>query len=81
MIVSDQLQQLCRELDEKDSQIKREKEISESVAKQLANYQDEQQALEVLRSQTSDILKILSEQHSRDDIKQVKLAQADHGAK
>lgn len=80
-IVDDRLQQLCRELEEKNLQIQREKEISQNIGKQLEDTRMEQEALGAVRSQTADILRLLSEQRGHDVIEEVKVAQADHGAK
>lgn len=79
--VSGQLQQLRKELDEKVSQIKREKEINDCFAKQLSDHRKKQEAMEVHRSQTSDILKMLSEQQNSESLKQLRDAQIDNGTK
>lgn len=80
-IVNDRLQQLCSELEEKNGQIRREKEISQNTRKQLEDTLREQEALKTLQSQTTDILRLLTEQKGHGAIQEIKLAQADHGAK
>jgi hypothetical protein len=80
-IVNDRLQQLCSELEEKNLQVQREKEISQNTAKQLEDAQRGQETMEVLRSQTAEILMLLSEQRGHGGIEDMKLTQADHGAK
>jgi hypothetical protein len=79
-IVDDRLQQLCRELEEKNLQFQREKEISQNTSKQLEDMGMKQEALGAVQSQTADILRLLSEQRGHDSIEEVKVALADHGA-
>jgi hypothetical protein len=75
------MQLLSQQVEEKDSQARRERVIAEQLSKRLDEYHQSNPSLEDMRAQTLEMLKMLKEQHSDDRIEQVKLAQAESTAK
>jgi len=75
--VNDKMQILSQQLEEKDSQLRRERDVADQLAKQLEEQRQAQSSLIEMRAQTSEIFKLLNEKHGQDGFEQVKLAQDD----
>lgn len=79
--VNDKMQFLGQQVEEKDSQARREREMAVQLSKQLAEYQETQPSLEDMRTQMSEIFKILSRRQSDEKLEQIGLVQAESTAK
>lgn len=75
------MQFLRQQVEEKDSQARREREIAVQLSKQLAGFQETQPSLEDMRTQTSEIFKILSHRQSDEKLQQMGMVQAESTAK
>lgn len=79
--VNEKVQLLSQQVEEKESQAKRERDITGQLTKQLGESRKTQSSFEDMRAQTSKIVKMLSERQDGDSIDLVMLAQEDSKAK
>ena len=75
------MQLLSQQVEETNSKATREREFADQLSKQLEEYREAQTAVDDMRAQTSQILKMLSEQHGENGVEQLKSAQVDSNAK
>lgn len=78
--MTDKIEDLSKEVEDKESQLKRERERVEGLLRQLDEQNDGQKSFELLQAKTASILDRLDEHYSR-QAGDVKAAQAASQAK
>lgn len=74
--VNDKMHALSQLVGEKEAQATRDRDITDRLLKQLEEYRQAQPSLDEMRTQTSEILRMLSDRQGEDTMEQVMSAQA-----